>query len=303
MDKMSNTDLSAPMPPDYLTVRELAELLRIKERKVYDLAASGDVPVSRATGKLLFPRREIEAWIASASTGGTPAPAAPRPAICLGSHDPLLEWALRQSRCGLASFFDGSLDGLDRFCAGEGMAAGLHLHDAQSGDWNVAQVAARCADQNAVLVAWARRARGLVMRPDLADTVTGIADLAGRVIVPRPADTGTQALFAELAAKAGLKLSAERQTDTAPSETDAVLAVADGHGDVTFGLQSLAAQHGLAFVPVIEERFDLLVDRRAWFEPPMQRLMAFCQSDSFKTHAGQMAGYDIAECGGIRWNA
>jgi len=31
-------------------------LLRITERKVYDLAATGKVPCSRAMGKLLFPR-------------------------------------------------------------------------------------------------------------------------------------------------------------------------------------------------------------------------------------------------------
>ena len=48
----------------YLTTRELASLLRIKERKVYDLAASGQIPCSRAMGKLLFPRKAIEAWIA-----------------------------------------------------------------------------------------------------------------------------------------------------------------------------------------------------------------------------------------------
>lgn len=40
---------------EYLTVRELADLLRLKARKVYDLAASGTVPCSRATGKLLCP--------------------------------------------------------------------------------------------------------------------------------------------------------------------------------------------------------------------------------------------------------
>lgn len=55
---------------EYLTVRELAELLRLKERKVYDLAASGAVPCSRATGKLLFPANEIRTWIARAQSGG-----------------------------------------------------------------------------------------------------------------------------------------------------------------------------------------------------------------------------------------
>ncbi|MEX0340492.1 MAG: helix-turn-helix domain-containing protein, partial [Arenibacterium sp.] len=48
---------------DYLTTRELADLLRIGERKVYDLAANGEVPCVRAVGKLLFPRAEITAWL------------------------------------------------------------------------------------------------------------------------------------------------------------------------------------------------------------------------------------------------
>ena len=37
--------------------------------------------------------------------GWNPGGAAARPPIVLGSHDPLLDWAIRQSRCGLATFF------------------------------------------------------------------------------------------------------------------------------------------------------------------------------------------------------
>src|SRR6056297_3463205 len=105
--------MSEPSFPDhdYLTVKELAELLRLKERKVYDLAASGAVPCSRATGKLLFPAHEIRAWIESAQSGGGDAQgpvSKPRTPIMLGSHDPLLDWAIRQSGCGLATLHDGS---------------------------------------------------------------------------------------------------------------------------------------------------------------------------------------------------
>jgi excisionase family DNA binding protein len=46
----------------FLTTRELAAMLRVKERKVYELAAKGALPVRRLTGKLLFPRDEIEEW-------------------------------------------------------------------------------------------------------------------------------------------------------------------------------------------------------------------------------------------------
>src|SRR3546814_7291058 len=80
--------------PAFLTTREVAELLRVKERKVYDLAAAGDIPCRRVTGKLLFPRAEIEAWLAR---GSTAAAARVLPAnIVAGSHDPLLDWAMRE---------------------------------------------------------------------------------------------------------------------------------------------------------------------------------------------------------------
>ncbi len=100
---------------EFLTTRELAELLRIKERKVYDLAASGQVPCSKATGKLLFPRDAIDAWVAEHSSGLERYSSLAPPNVILGSHDPLLDWALRESRCGLASYLDGSTDGLQRF--------------------------------------------------------------------------------------------------------------------------------------------------------------------------------------------
>ena len=121
--------------PEYLTTRELAELLRIKERKVYELAAAGDVPCAKVTGKLLFPERAVRRWLAAGTIGpGTDrapgdAPRAERPATLLGSHDPLLEWALRESGAGLASYFDGSRDGVERFARGAAVAAALHLLD------------------------------------------------------------------------------------------------------------------------------------------------------------------------------
>jgi hypothetical protein len=42
---------------------------------------------------------------------------------CAGSHDPLLDWAVRQSGCGLALRAGGSLDGLDALAAGSALAA------------------------------------------------------------------------------------------------------------------------------------------------------------------------------------
>ena len=47
----------------FLTTKEVADLLRVKERKVYDLAAANEIPHRRITGKLLFPAAELRSWI------------------------------------------------------------------------------------------------------------------------------------------------------------------------------------------------------------------------------------------------
>ena len=299
--------MSDAASPEFLTVKELAALLRIKERKVYDLAASGEVPCSRATGKLLFPEAGIRDWIAGASTGARArtdrAETAPdRPAVFLGSHDPLLEWALRQSQCGLATFLDGSLDGLSRFRAGAGIAAGVHIRDAQSGAWNVPRVAQLFAGKDVALVAFARRQRGLVLSPELADKVGTLSDLRGHGIVARQPESGTERLWGDMLTEAGLDRADIPVTETARSEMDAVLAVASGTAQATFGLEPLARQFGLGFVPMIEERFDLVVDRKAWFDPPMQALFTFLRSAAFAAKAADSPGYDMSDLGQVRWN-
>jgi excisionase family DNA binding protein len=285
---------------EYLTTRELAELLRIKERKVYDLAASGEIPCSRATGKLLFPRQAIDEWLASNSNATS---AAPRPLVIVGSHDPLLEWALRESRCGLASYFDSSLDGLQRFTEGAGIATGLHLYDAASDSWNRAAVQARFAQQRVVLVEWAKRARGIILPAGATAGVSGLADLGGRKMVPRQAGAGSQVLLEALLAKQAIDPASIDWTRPARSEVDAIIEVVEGRAEATFGLASLASQYRLGFVPVIDERYDILVDRHAWFEPTWQDLIVFCASPEFRRHAQELAGYDVSGCFGVRFNS
>ncbi len=289
--------------PTFLTTREVAELLRVKERKVYDLAASGGIPCRRVTGKLLFPRAEIEAWLAG--TAGEAARPKTAPAnIAAGSHDPLLDWAIRESGSGLATFFDGSLDGLKRLQAGEAALAGLHVYEPERRDWNVAHVREALGGAPVVLVEWARRQQGLLLADSLKGKVTSAADLAGRRVVRRQATAGAGLLLDHLLAEAGL---GPRQVafldEVARTETEAAAAVASGQAEAAPGLQAMARQFGLAFLPTVEERFDLVVDRHAWFEPPFQRLLSFCGSSAFTAKAAELGGYDLSGHGRVVWNA
>ncbi|MCK0149641.1 helix-turn-helix transcriptional regulator [Marivita sp. S6314] len=290
-----------PLHDRYLTVPELAELLRIKERKVYDLAASGAVPCSKVTGKLLFPEQAVHNWLARGQSG-TSAAETPRPAVFLGSHDPLLDWALRQSECGIATFFDGSQDGLDRFSAREGLAAGIHIFDPAQNLWNLSVVDARFSGTPAVLLSFAKRQRGLVLTPEMSSKITCVADLAGRSFTPRQIGAGTRTLFDHLLRDARVPPDSLNLGPVARSEADAVLAVAAGETDATFGLAALAHQHKLGFVPLLEERFDLLVSRTSYFEPAFQRFVQFLRTDAFCDHAAGLSGYDVSEVGTVRWN-
>ena len=285
---------------EYLTTRELAELLRIKERKVYDLASSGSVPCSRATGKLLFPRKAIESWIAESASGTQTSELKSRANVMLGSHDPLLEWAIRESRCGLANYFDSSLDGLSRFAQNKGIASGLHIFHAESGDWNCPAIESQFKHQPVVLVEWARRQRGIIFRP--GKEITQLKDLSGHKMIPRQAEAGSQVLLEALLDKESLSTGDIDWLTPSRSEVDAVLAIQEGKADTTFGLASIAAQYNLSFAPIIEERFDLLVDRRAWFEPAWQSLLKFCHSSSFKQRAEELTGYRIDELFAVRFN-
>ncbi len=287
---------------EFLTTRELAALLHIKERKVYELAASGSIPCSRATGKLLFPRQDVEAWVARHSSGSVADYPKGRGNVFLGSYDPLLEWSLRASGAELATFLDGSLDGLERFAAGEGVAAGLHIYEPPTDDWNVATVRARCGEAPVVLLEFAWRERGLIVNGGSEADIGEVAALRGRRVAPRQDAAGTQVLLHHLMDQAGLTLADVTWGDTARTETDAALAVLEGKADAALGLRAIADQLRLGFVPLVRERFDILVDRKAWFDPPLQRLRAFLETDAFRARAAEMAGYDVGALGRVRFN-
>lgn len=289
----------------YLTVQEVARLLRLKERRVYALARSGVLPGRRMTGRLLFRRAEIEAWLAGAAAGMPAARAGTLPAVLVGSHDPLLEWALRESGSGIASFLDGSLDGLARLARGEAIAAGLHLPGApDEGEWNRSQVEERLAGRPVVLLEWAWRERGLIVAAGNPLGIDGLEGFLRHRLVVRQPEAGSQLLLELLLRRTGLpQESLQRAVMVARSESDAALAVADGKADAAFGLLCMARQFRLGFVGLARERFDLVVDRHAYFEPPFQRFLAFCRSPALASRAGELGGYDLSGLLTVHYNA
>ena len=291
---------------EFLTTKELAALLRVKERKIYELVASGSLPVRRVTGKLLFAREEIDQLLGSTGKLAVSEPAAPTaelalPLVIAGGHDPLLEWALRESRSGIAALLDGALDGLDRLARKECLAAGLHVPE--PGGWNVGTVERRFGREPWVLVEWARRQRGLIFRKALQHPPGKLADVRGLRFQLRQPEAASELVLDRLLEDANLT-----REDLSPiesierTESDLALSISTGRADVGLGIEAAARQYQLEFVPLLEERFDLLVWRKAYFDPPCQRLLAFCRTAAFAERAVALGGYDVRRFGEVRFN-
>jgi len=288
-----------------MDTREVAAYLRLKERRIYDLVRQRAIPHVRATGKLLFPRAQIDAWIAG--KGEAPvAPSRQRPPIIAGSHDPLLEWAVRESRCGLAILAAGSRAGIEALARGEATAAAAHWLDEASGEYNVPLVRERLAGADVVVLEWARRTQGLLLREGNPHRIRSVADLARKRvrIAMRQPEAGSHRLLLHLFARAGVRADTlDGASRVAHAETELAAIVRDGDADVGLGIEAAARANGLAFVPLATERVDLITLRRDAFEPPMQTLLAWTRRPEFVARATSLGGYEVSNTGRVVFNA
>ena len=286
---------------DYFTTDELAEFLRIKPRKVYDLISKGDIPHSRVMGKLLFSKKEISKWISGEKINNLEATNIPN--VLLGSHDPLLELAIKHSKSGIAMSFDGSIQGIDRFKLNQGIASGLHIYDHSLKSWNVPLIKSQLNTKQIVLMEWATRQRGLIFKSTKNHNIKSFKDFRGKRLVRRQPGSGADNYLQHLFKNENLSYDNYINSDLAYSENDAVSLILSDQADVSFGLKSEAKKFELEFIPIVTERFDLIVYRKYWFENSFQTLLNFCKTKEFVKLASTFEGYNIDNLGKIHFNS
>jgi excisionase family DNA binding protein len=277
-----------------MDTREVAAYLRLKERRIYDLVRRRAIPHVRATGKLLFPRAKIDAWIAGKGEAPVSAQRS-HPPIIAGSHDPLLEWSVRESRCGLAILAGGSRAGIEALARGDA-----------TGEYNVPIVRATLAGADVVVLEWARRTQGFLLRAGNPHRIRKVADLAKKRlrVATRQPEAGSHRLFEHLLAQAGIaRESLDWLPRAAHAETELAAIIGDGHADVGLGIEAAARANGLAFIPLATERLDLIAFRRDAFEPPLQTLLAWSRTPEFAAQATSLGGYNVAGTGRVVFNA
>ncbi len=222
-----------------------------------------------------------------------------------GSHDPLLEWAIRESGCGLAYLPEGSAAGLQRFVDGEVVAAAIHLHALDSSsDENIAIMKSVPELQSAALIGFAHREQGIVVARNNPRKLESIRDIAAAevCVAIRPPGAGAQLLLESFLTREGLDISKLR-TISQPCRTgsDIAKAIQIGHADCGITTRSVANMADLDFVRLKWEQFDLVVSQRAYFRPPLQIFFSFLQTKEMRRQAMQVGGYDISVAGQVRY--
>lgn len=178
--------------------------------------------------------------------------------------------------------------------------AGCHLFDAETGDFNKTYARALFPGRPLVLVTLAHRQQGLIVPAgnprglkDLAEAVT-----AGARLINRNRGSGTRVWLDRLLAGGDVDPVGIAGYELEVVTHDAAArAVAEGAADVALGILPAAKAHGLDFVPLIEERYDLVTPREHYESPVLAPLLDLLDDDSFRQEIESLGGYVTRETG------
>ena len=296
-----------------LSSREVAEYLGIHEKQVYRLLKQGRLPGTRVTGRWIFSRRLVTEWIEASSREAvrprsnidSAAEIEPHHLIVAGSDDLLLQILLREFNRRHPSVLAtsaslGSVAGLQAVREGRAHVAGMHLLDAETGEYNRPQVAEAFPRQRAILITLAHRQEGLILPRGNPRRVAKFADVVRLRLrlANREAGSGVRVLLDHLLSEHRLGKRGLPGYETALStHLEVATAVAEGRADVGIGALSAARGLGLEFVPLTWERYDLLTTDEAFYRKPTQAFFEMVKSDWLRQLIANVPGYDARETG------
>ncbi len=227
--------------------------------------------------------------------------------VVIGSHDPLLDELAdlihrADRRMYLSSSHVGSMGGVMAVRRGEAHAAGIHLLDTETGEYNRSYVRRYFPGGGVLLVRCVGRLQGLMLQKGNPLGLASFADVAvnGVRYVNRQKGSGTRVLMEHLCDRCALDRGAicgyEREETT---HNAVAVQIASGSADAGMGIFSAAALYGLDFLPVCTEEYDLLIPKSEWDDPRVKALVRTLKSEEFRSRIEAMGGYTLDRPGEI----
>ncbi len=234
-----------------------------------------------------------------------PRPQAERTILCTGSHDLCLDVLgnlLRKQDPAypLASTHVGSLGGLMALKQGMCHLAGSHLLDPMDGSYNTSYIRKHLAGRDIRAVTLVHREQGFIVPKGNPKNIASIHDLFGEGIrfINRQAGSGTRVLLDYELERHHLDPDAILGYDQDEYTHMAVaVAVLSGKVDTGLGIKSAANALGLDFVPLVEERYDLLLPGELFDTPMIQAVLTVINTADFRQAVEALGGYSTRETG------
>ncbi len=225
--------------------------------------------------------------------------------FAIGSHDMTLDilaqYLVSRGR-RLASANVGSLGGLVALQRGEAHLAGSHLLDPSSGEYNLSYIRQYLPGAKIKLVTLAGRQQGLLVLKNNPKNIRTLNDLARPDVtyMNRQRGAGTRVLLDYHLDLLGI--AAERiqgYTQEEYTHLAVAAAVASFRADCGLGIAAAAQALDLDFVPLFQERYDLVIPEEYYSSSLLEPLLEVLADPGFRQAVAAMPGYDIAQMGQI----
>lgn len=303
-----------------LSTLEVAELLHVSKSTIYELIRRGEINSYKVGRKVRFTQDDVDAYIARARHERSMQPVR-RSEIGSALLDPeqpkggrvlisgqdvvldllsnyLVQHGVAAERCYLNSF-----EGLLALYEGKVDAAACHLYDTEEKSFNTPFVKKLLPGVPALLINLSYRSVGLYVAAGNPKEISGWRDLARRdiAILNRGVGSSARILLDGQLRRMSLDAREIRGYDREmKSHLTMAAAIAEGEADLAIGTERISRQiDGLDFIPLLEERFDLVVRKSFLEDEAGGKLLSILRSAPFKKELRQFSGNDYRDMGKI----
>jgi molybdate-binding protein/DNA-binding XRE family transcriptional regulator len=224
------------------------------------------------------------------------------PTLVMAGCDPsssILADVLNQRQARLLWSEEPSRDALAALAAGHAHVAGCHLKDQKSGGYNLPWVK-KLVPFPCAIVGFAVWQQGIIVGRSNPKSISAIEDLARRdvQIVNRQEGSGSRALLDRLLHLNRIPVSRVRGYDSIADGHIAVAqTVGSGGADAGVGIKAAADAFGLSFIPLEEERYDLVIPNHLLSDLSVNIFLDSLRRRDFKRQVEALGGYDTAQMG------
>ena len=300
-----------------LTAAEAAKILKVSKYTLYELVKRGEIPAHHIGRQLRIDPAVLDRYLRGTLSHTDTLPAAipsDTPALpvirFIGSHDPVVELLfefLKHAPIPVEASisFKGSMDGLIALYRREAEISGAHLWDEASKDYNISFVKHVIPGEAVCIVNLVQREQGFIVAPGNPLKLQTWEDitLEGLQFINRQKGSGTRLRLDAYLKSAGISpgriLGYEHEENT---HSGVACLVASGQADAGVGVKAAAQRLGLDFIPLFQERYDLICLGKTAKSPVWQQLIEVLQSSGFIQAIQQQIGYDTSLTGKIMFS-